>query len=604
VVQAQTISFSAPAAITLGQASPVLSATATSGLDVRFSIVSGPATLSGNTLTPTAAGIVIVKASQAGNGSYSAAPDVMQTILVTAPLACTASGSILREVWSGAGGNDIANIPLSNAPSGSGQLTSFEGPRDAADYYGSRIRGYICPPQTGNYTFWIAGDDATELWLSTNSDPANKVKIAYSQSWTNYREWNKFATQRSASIYLLAGQKYYVEALHKEGNGGDHVSVAWQLPDGTMEAPIAGSRLSPYGPASPALIAQVISFGPLSPVVLGQGNVLLSAVASSGLPVSYTIVSGPATINGSILVPTGSGTVVVQAAQEGNILYSAATPVMQSLVVTAPATCSATGSILRELWSNVDGNDVSSIPLASTPTATSQLTSFEGPRDFADRYGSRIRGYICAPQTGSYTFWIAGDDGTELWLSNSSDPNNKVKIAYSQSWTDYREWNRFASQKSATVYLQAGQKYYVEALQKEGNGGDHVSVAWQLPDGMMEAPIPGSRLSPYVAGSSAMAAVADGVLVMDLADVRVLSVYPNPLNQWATVQVVVATTGPATLSLYDLHGKRVLQLFSGDLYKDAPRQFRLDAGGLAAGLYIVRLHTAAGDRECKVVITK
>lgn len=45
--------------------------------------------------------------------------------------------------------------------------TIFEGSLDWADNYGTRIRGYVHPPATVNYVFWIASDDHSELWLST-----------------------------------------------------------------------------------------------------------------------------------------------------------------------------------------------------------------------------------------------------------------------------------------------------------------------------------------------------------------------------------------------------------------------------------------------------
>ena len=56
----------------------------------------------------------------------------------------------------------------------------------------------------------------------------------------------KFPTQQSVSIALIEGETYYIEALHKEDTGGDHLSVRWQLPSSVIEEPIAGTRLSPY----------------------------------------------------------------------------------------------------------------------------------------------------------------------------------------------------------------------------------------------------------------------------------------------------------------------------------------------------------------------
>jgi hypothetical protein len=79
----QTINFTAPASpVNLGAAPITLSATATSSLPVNFA-VTGPATLTGNTLQFTGAGTVVVTASQAGNNSYTAATSVSRTIVVS-----------------------------------------------------------------------------------------------------------------------------------------------------------------------------------------------------------------------------------------------------------------------------------------------------------------------------------------------------------------------------------------------------------------------------------------------------------------------------------------------------------------------------------------
>jgi len=158
------------------------------------------------------------------------------------------SGTITREVWTNSNGNSVNAIPLTTTPNIVDTLTSMEAPTDWTDAYGTRLRGYITPPTTGNYTFWIAGDDATELWLSTNNSAANKVKIAYNTTWTSSREWNKFTTQQSAAIPLTAGQKYYVEALHQDGGGGDNLAVGWLKPGESGTAPsevVPGTALSP-----------------------------------------------------------------------------------------------------------------------------------------------------------------------------------------------------------------------------------------------------------------------------------------------------------------------------------------------------------------------
>ncbi len=82
--QAQTINFTGPSDQGFSSAPIALSATASSGLTVSFSLVSGPADLSGNQLSLTGVGTVTVRASQAGDASYEAAPDVDRTFTVSA----------------------------------------------------------------------------------------------------------------------------------------------------------------------------------------------------------------------------------------------------------------------------------------------------------------------------------------------------------------------------------------------------------------------------------------------------------------------------------------------------------------------------------------
>jgi hypothetical protein len=152
-------------------------------------------------------------------------------------------------VWTGVTGVSVSSIPTGSAPNFTGALTSFEAPGNWADNYGTRVRGYITAPATGNYRFWIASDNASELWLSTNSSPANKRRIARVIGWTNSRQWTKESNQRSAAINLVQGQRYYVEALQKEGTGSDNLALGWAKPGHSTSAPseiIPGAVLSPF----------------------------------------------------------------------------------------------------------------------------------------------------------------------------------------------------------------------------------------------------------------------------------------------------------------------------------------------------------------------
>ncbi|MEJ7738110.1 MAG: PA14 domain-containing protein [Chitinophagaceae bacterium] len=518
---------------------------------------------------------------------------------------CSGTGSIVREQWNDIGGNDVQNIPLNNPPGSTDLLTRLE-IAGLGNNYGARIRGYICPPATGNFIFMISGDDALELWLSTDDQPVNKRKIASLLSYTNFHEWNKFASQQSAPVNLKAGQRYYIEVLHKQGGGGDHVSVAWQLPNGVTEIPILGNRLFPYTASGVSKNDQTINFGPIPSRTLGDPPFIISATASSGLPVSFRIVSGPASLSGSTITVNGQGTVVVEASQQGDNRFNAAIPVTQSLAVAAvttppPSGCS-TGSILREQWDNVPGNDVPNIPLNSTPSSTSQLTTLE-TNNIGDLYGARIRGYVCPPVTGNYIFMIAGDDAVELWLSSNDNPANKTRIASLLSWTNFREWNKHASQRSAPVSLQSGQRYYIEVLHKEGAGGDHVTVAWELPNGVQEIPIQGSRLSPYVPASSNKISSTQ-LKAAPPGNNPEFTITPNPFKTSASILVNPSASGDARLEVYDLHGRLVQRLFKGTLHSGVIRRFILKEEGLSDGVYIIRFLTTVGMVSRKVILAR
>ena len=130
---------------------------------------------------------------------------------------------------------------------------SFESPSEQGDFYLSRMRGFLRPPATGDYTFWIASDDGSELWLSDSKSPQRARRIAGVPEgrYTDQHEWTRIATQQSQSIHLEAGRSYYIEALHQESRGRDFVAVAWQGPGFEREV-IPGKFLSPWPPQNTA----------------------------------------------------------------------------------------------------------------------------------------------------------------------------------------------------------------------------------------------------------------------------------------------------------------------------------------------------------------
>jgi hypothetical protein len=162
------------------------------------------------------------------------------------------TGSLLREWWLNIPGDQpgdlTADVNYPDNPSGGQLITKLEGPVNWDDNYGSRIHGYLNPVTTGDYTFWIASSNASNLYLSTdaNTDPSNLNWIANVEGSTDPCEWNKYEQQQSFPVSLVAGQKYYILVEHKASVGNDNVAVAWEGP-GISQQVIDGIYLSPCG---------------------------------------------------------------------------------------------------------------------------------------------------------------------------------------------------------------------------------------------------------------------------------------------------------------------------------------------------------------------
>ncbi|MHC4111784.1 MAG: hypothetical protein ACYSUY_11965 [Planctomycetota bacterium] len=162
-------------------------------------------------------------------------------------------GTIYYELWENISGSLdalLADPCYPGYPTSSGQLTAFdtEPVLPDIDYYGGQIEGWLYPPITGDYTFWIATDEDGELWLSTDEKPCSAELIAYisAGSYANPYEWEKYPSQNSEAISLDSTRKYYIMARWKENQGDDHCMVAWQGPSMAEKEVIPSGNLAPF----------------------------------------------------------------------------------------------------------------------------------------------------------------------------------------------------------------------------------------------------------------------------------------------------------------------------------------------------------------------
>src|SRR4030095_834590 len=137
-------------------------------------------------------------------------------------------------------------------------------PGDVYNNSGAQIVGYFYPANSGDFIFYLSADDGANLYLSPDADPAHKRLIAQESGWSGVRSWatvgggstveakaswtfvnttwdTKDPVGGGAKITLTAGQAYYIEAIQKEGGGGDNLSVSI---DGVSSIP--GRKLSTF----------------------------------------------------------------------------------------------------------------------------------------------------------------------------------------------------------------------------------------------------------------------------------------------------------------------------------------------------------------------
>lgn len=207
---------------------------------------------------------------------------------VPSPNAQAQSVGLYREIYLGIPGSTLLSFTnvFPPAPDLTEVATNlFENPSNYGDNYGDRYRGLLVPPVTGSYVFWVQGQSSAILYLSPDESPANKVTLGYNLQSALARSWYVFPSQQSTNIYLEAGRRYYVEALHKSGNGDDSFAVGWKLPDGSYEQPMPALHFRPYG--RPAVSGPVIVEHPTNLTVLEQEAATFRVAVSNLDAVTY-----------------------------------------------------------------------------------------------------------------------------------------------------------------------------------------------------------------------------------------------------------------------------------------------------------------------------
>lgn len=430
-------------------------------------------------------------------------------------------GSIAYAAYTNIAGSEMSTLLSSPRfpyePSLERLLTRFEAGSNWADRYGAAVRGYVIPPASGNYTFWIASDDGSQLWLSASTNPATMTQIATvtDGNWTAPQEWDRFASQKSRAITLAGGQAYYIEARLREITGNDHLAVAWECaPAGIAREVIPGRFLAPYAMnytprpvvTNLSVHRDTIEWSRLTTVGVFDANTndthrLTIAAGNTGAVFALDPITGVLRLASEEALRNTTQTtfnLTIRAEDDSPSPRAGTT----NLVITVVETNAITAKTLyQELFYTVgSGNSVADLTnkakFPKRPDALRPISSFQGGDALAENYGSRIRASLVPPTSGTHYLFIASDDSSSLRYSATGDASAVTPVAWVNGSTSPLQWNKYSSQRSQPLALSTTRRVYVEVLHKEGGGDDHVAVGWVRPEITTTNVIPVTQLQP------------------------------------------------------------------------------------------------------------
>ena len=526
----------------------------------------------GTTITITGTATGLASGTATANVSYNGVSKAWSISVPDRPVnngdgTITFDNHVAWEWWDGIGGhlpehldNLINDARYPDSPDGATFASSwntrtalaggFDG--NGRDNYGGRMSGILTAPESGTYRFYLASDDASVLRLSTDTDPANAVQVAHEDGCC--KNFTLDDGGLSGTVDLVKGQQYYMEAILKEGGGGDWMTVGWRMPSEDIDSVPAGNQEGIPGmyfagkvtvPALSALsssvsVAEGNSMDPkatvtlnvtdgattldAASVVISLGGAALESTASEGTwskqfsgvtqsGKTYSISAGTGAIEAGT-EHTVSATFKDSAGETTTLETTFTIPVWELYTLGTKAPATAAGSISVRQYQGISGgfNDlVTSSKFPDSPDFEESVSYIEWPQtgdintkpegNVEDNYGVQMIGFLHPPATGDYQFAIASDDNSQLWLSTDESPSNRVLIAKETGWQPIRAYQAVGDEATSEfISLEAGKAYYIEILNKEGGGGDNVAVAWTTGDAIVPdaLPISGDYLSPWV----------------------------------------------------------------------------------------------------------
>lgn len=364
----QSISFGPLHLAAIGGLPATLTASASSGLPVLFTSNSpGVCIVTGSAVTLVAPGACSIMASQAGSALYAAAAPVTQSFTVVPNLVSNGGFENTASPWqlmvnSSMTGKASMKIDTSQFIDGKSSIHVNTMQAAASSWYVDLEQSPISIAAGATYfvQFWAKGDVSSSVQVAVQGGAPNYAiyglnqSLKISTSWAQYTV--SFTSQTSASDARL------------QFRFGQSVGNIW-----LDDVQFYGSSAMP----------QNLSFPPIANLTYAGSAADLNAVASSGLPISYSSVTPlVCSVSGAQVIPVAAGTCSVKATQAGNAVYQPASPITNSVAVNPASQSIAFGPLANTTYSTtpipLGASSTSNLPVTFSSNSTS-VCNVSGP---------------------------------------------------------------------------------------------------------------------------------------------------------------------------------------------------------------------------------
>jgi hypothetical protein len=576
-----------------------VSAIASSGLPVSITLVSGNAIVNGSSVTLTGIGTVTLRATQNGGSGFLAATPVTRTFTVRkATQTISNFASIADRAW-----NSGTFVVSANSSSGNPVVFTVTQGQNIATITNNNLVSLnkaigsvtitATVPETANYAAATPVSRTFNV-IKANQQITNVVVPAITRPLINETVSAVATSGLPVTIAVTSGNATINGNTLTTNNAAQPILLTFSQSGDDFWNPATAITSTI---AVLKLTQQITLQGSLNNVFIGDSQTV-NAVTNSNLPISITVVSGQATVNGTSITPTGTGIITVEITQNGNDVYSPATPIRISF----------------EVWAKVNLSAISvNAPICGGGTFTVQYTTngtFKADNVFfvelSDEKGVFNGNYI-ANQAGTTNGSIMVAIPQSLSLSAT---NYRVRI-FANSTQQYSN----SSNPFTINALPSSPQITLTADAKSLTSSSATGNQWFL-NGTAIAGATSQQFTPTQQGSYTVVVTQNGCSSAPSAAYfftpptptgideelqNSLTLFPNPTESKVLVEGSIEKTGKVVFRLTDAAG-RLLQEQTIQAQQLQVRQV-IDLSELASGVYFLTIETQ-GKVAVKRVVKK